>query len=163
MGWCSVGVNVGIKSWHDRLASRTDSKHNPERRSLDRHQTPVEDNTPLDDLACNTRKEIEVFEGSRFRRALCLCAMAPALVGRAKRGGCLRRVQHEFCVFYSCLLCALSSSDLALHLLASPFCSIDGSRLELSVRPRLFDHCHQPFGTIVLREFAVGKGFRKVT
>jgi hypothetical protein len=28
MGWCSVGVDVGIKSWHDRLASRTDPKHN---------------------------------------------------------------------------------------------------------------------------------------
>ena len=99
MGWCSVGVDVGIKSWHDRLASRIDSKHNLERRSLDRHQTPVEDNTPLNDLACNTRKEIEVFEGSRFHRALCLCAMAPALVGRAKRGGCLRRVCLEFLRF----------------------------------------------------------------
>ena len=154
---------MGIKSWHDRLASRTDAKHNLGCRSLDRHQTPVEDNTPLNDLACNTRKEIEFFKGSRFRRALCLCVRAPALASRAKRGWCLRRVQHEVRVFHSCLLCALSSSDLALHLLTSPSGSVDGSRLELSVRPSLFDHCHQPFSTVVLREFAVREGFRKVT
>ena len=30
MGWCSVSVDEGIKSWHDRLTSRTDSKHNPD-------------------------------------------------------------------------------------------------------------------------------------
>jgi hypothetical protein len=73
-----------------------------------------------------------------------------AQAGRAKRDRCLQRVQNESRVFSSCLQCALNSSNLALYLLASPSGSIDGSRLKLSVRSRLFDHRHQPFGTVVL-------------
>ncbi len=161
MGWCSVSVGVGTKSWHDRLTSRTDSKHNSDVDHLidiKRRSRTI----PLWITGHATRERKWMSVKMARSAELYGCFRAPALLGHAKLGRYLRRVQHEGCIF-SCLLCALSSSDLALHLLASPSGSIDGSRLKLSVGSCLFDHSHQPFGTIVLREFAVREGFSKVT
>jgi hypothetical protein len=87
---------------------------------------------------------------------------APALVGFRSDVGIFDAYNMRS-VYVSCLLHSLGSTNLAFDLFAGPSCSIDGSRLEFAVRSRLFDHCHQPFGTVILREFAIGEGFRKIT
>jgi hypothetical protein len=63
----------------------------------------------------------------------------------------------------SSLLNALSSTDLALDLLSSPACRIDGSCLEFTVLACVLDHLGKPLSAVICGEFSVGKCISKVT
>ncbi len=57
----------------------------------------------------------------------------------------------------------LGSTDLALDLLASPSCSVDGSGLEFTVLSCILNHLGEPVDTVVCGEFAVRESIRKIT
>jgi hypothetical protein len=100
-------------------------------------KTPVEDNTPLDEPASQRRKRNAGFLKVEYLEVY-VYVDAPALVGKSNCS--VLDACNKVACLSSCLLHALSSSDLAFDLLSSPSCCVNGSRLEFSVGFRLFDH-----------------------
>ena len=59
-------------------------------------------------------------------------------------------------------LCCLSIARLSLDLLPSPSRCLDRTALEIAVALGIFDECRDPFGSVIVGIFAVGKGLSKV-
>lgn len=62
----------------------------------------------------------------------------------------------------SCLHDTLGSANLPLDLLPRPSSSVNGARLELTVRPSLLDHCRDPVLPESIGQLAVGVRIREI-